>query len=55
MKPSLPSLVHKINYGLLLTWLIFFPLLLFTGLISGAFDGFIKVFRQMKVDVINES
>jgi hypothetical protein len=44
----------KVNYAMLIQWIVFFLVILLIGLVSGAIDGFIKVIKQAKRDIFED-
>lgn len=46
---------YTINMALLLNWIIFFPMILFIAIITGAIQGVNKVLKQAEVDILDFS
>lgn len=45
--------MKKVNVFMIVQWLIFMPLILPLGIITGAFEGIKKTFDQAVADVLN--
>lgn len=45
--------MKKVNVFMIVQWLIFMPLILPLGIITGAFEGIKKTFDQAASDILN--
>jgi hypothetical protein len=46
--------MKKINVFMIIQWLIFMPLILPLGIITGAFEGVKKIFNQAASDILED-
>jgi hypothetical protein len=46
--------MKKINFFMTVQWLIFMPLILPLGIITGAFEGIKKTFEQASSDILEK-
>jgi hypothetical protein len=46
--------MKKINFFMTVQWLIFMPLILPLGIITGAFEGVKKIFEQASSDILEQ-
>ncbi len=47
--------MKKVNVFMVVQWLIFLPLILPLGIITGAFEGIKKTFEQASADILEQS
>jgi hypothetical protein len=48
------TIMKKINFFMTVQWLIFMPLILPLGIITGAFEGIKKTFEQASSDILEK-
>jgi hypothetical protein len=46
--------MKKVNVFMVVQWLIFLPLILPLGIITGAFEGVKKTFEQASADILEQ-
>lgn len=48
------TIMKKVNVFMVVQWLIFLPLILPLGIITGAFEGIKKTFEQASTDILEQ-